>query len=161
MASEEQVILGEPHTPTELSVKAFERTLPAIIADVERSRKEWRHVDGVWPHVRGLSDHDLTRHINIHTHLKQVRVAELTYGKAIFGKIELPGVSDPTLGQGYIHVRLHHPVGTSDESILYHSLRITGYDVGPDGHAHHWHAIQADDTPLEWFDAEKDAPASV
>ncbi|KAH7913704.1 hypothetical protein BJ138DRAFT_1177889 [Hygrophoropsis aurantiaca] len=161
MASEEQVVMGVSHRPTQLSINAFERCLPDIIADIERSRKEWRHIDGVWPHVPGLSDQELTRHIHILTHLKEVRVAELTYGKAIFGKIELPGVNDPELGQGYVHVRLHHGVGTSEESITFHSIRITGFDVGPDGHAHHWHAIQAGDTPLEWFDAEKDATASA
>ncbi|TBU49508.1 hypothetical protein BD309DRAFT_986473 [Dichomitus squalens] len=150
MASEEQIELNAPHSPTEKAFEAFEIVEHKIKSEIIKSRHDWnKHEPRMWSRAHGVSDEDLVA-FKIRQDLVEIRSAPTSYGTIILGKIRLPGVRDAE-GEGYIHVRIHDPPNRGVEDVLFHSLWTDEGNRNADGHPTTWRAIQNFDTPLEFF----------
>ncbi|OAX41074.1 hypothetical protein K503DRAFT_713348 [Rhizopogon vinicolor AM-OR11-026] len=100
----------------------------------------------MWARAAGLSDDELTRFSR--DDLVQARNGQASYGHIIFGKLRLPAVYDQ-LGEGFIHIRIHHQ-GSSGWKL--HAIHHLTASFDDDGHPHSWRAIHPDDYPLEFFE---------
>ncbi|KAG1862548.1 hypothetical protein DFJ58DRAFT_725384 [Suillus subalutaceus] len=146
--SEEQIVLDDAHLPGEDAKKAFDEVAETIKESIRKSRRSWKmhHESSMWARAAGLSDDELTSFSR--DDLVQIRNGQASYGHVIFGKLRLPAVNDK-LGEGYIHVRIHHE-GVSGWKL--HAIHHLTASFDEDGHPHSWRVIHPDDYPLEFFE---------
>ncbi|KAK0241817.1 hypothetical protein EDD85DRAFT_416963 [Armillaria nabsnona] len=150
MASAEELVFNDPHSPHPNALLAFGKVLGRIKFEILKSRKDWdKHEPKMWSRAHGVSDDDLTA-FNLEEDLVLVRSAPTSYGTIILGKIRLPAINDDQ-GEGYIHVRIHDPPGGSTDDVMFHSLFTDEGNKNADGQATTWRAIQTKDTVLEFF----------
>ncbi|KAG1897976.1 uncharacterized protein F5891DRAFT_1191286 [Suillus fuscotomentosus] len=148
-ASEEQIVLDDAHVPGEDAKDAFdEKVAESIKESIKKSRRSWKihHESSMWARAAGLSDDELTSFSR--DDLVQIRNGQASYGHVIFGKLRLPAVNDK-LGEGYVHVRIHHE-GVSGWKL--HAIHHLTASFDEDGHPHSWRAIHPDSYPLEFFE---------
>ncbi|KAF8894061.1 hypothetical protein BD779DRAFT_974092 [Infundibulicybe gibba] len=151
MASVENIQLNAPHPPRENAIKAFGAVLPTIKSEIIKSRRNWdKHEPKMWLRASNLSDEVLVS-FQLEDDLVMVRSAPTSYGTIIFGKIRIPAIKDEH-GEGFIHVRIHDPPNRQGtEDVRFHSLFTDEGNKTRDGKPTTWCAIQAADTPLEFF----------
>ncbi|KAB5594044.1 hypothetical protein CTheo_2513 [Ceratobasidium theobromae] len=155
MASNDTVVLSEPHEPKQRAKEAFNEVLPQIKLAVTSSRRDWdKHEPRMWKRANELDDDTLTNFV-IENDLIEVRAGATSYGTIIFGKIRIPDINDEE-GEGFIHVRIHDPpnkVGTFQGTgdVMFHSLLTEEGNRDADGKPTTFRAIQTRETPLEFF----------
>ncbi|TFY82814.1 hypothetical protein EWM64_g1201 [Hericium alpestre] len=150
MATAEQVILNEPHTPHPNALEAFHVVEHQIKQAILKSRHNWdKHEPKMWARASSLADHQLVG-FNLKDDLMQVRSGPTSYGSIILGKIRIPAVQDEQ-GEGFIHVRIFDPVNRGTEDVKFHSIFTDEGNKNADGQATTWQAIQTASTPLEFF----------
>ncbi|KAG8959487.1 hypothetical protein FRC03_007914 [Tulasnella sp. 419] len=149
MASQEQVVLNEPHPPAANALEAFNAVLRQIKNAIVASRQKWdKHEPRMWARATGLTDEELVGSINLEKDLVEVRSGATAYGTIVFGKIRV-GTSDDQ--EGFVHVRIHDPQKGGTEDIKFHSIFSDEGTRNADGQASTYNAIQYRDTPLEFF----------
>ncbi|EPQ57384.1 hypothetical protein GLOTRDRAFT_137719 [Gloeophyllum trabeum ATCC 11539] len=150
MASAEEIVLNDPHTPAPKAIEAFNQILPTIKSEIIKSRHHWdKHEPKMWARAADIADAVLVD-FTIEKDLVQVRSAPTSYGTIILGKIRLPAVNDAE-GEGFVHVRIHDPPNRGTEDVIFHSLWTDEGNKDADGHPRSWRAVQTAQIPLEFF----------
>jgi len=141
MATSETVTLDAPHAPHHIAIQAFHHVVHDIKHAILSSRRDWdKHEPRMWSRATNVDDHDLVN-FHIETDLVLVRSGVVSYGQIIFGKLRIPAIRDE-LGEGFVHVRIHHSPGEDFTSAKFHSILTEERD---------WRAIQTKDEHLEFF----------
>ncbi|TFK54199.1 hypothetical protein OE88DRAFT_1654740 [Heliocybe sulcata] len=150
MASSEEIVLNDPHSPSPKAIEAFNHILPTIKSEIIKSRHHWdKHEPKMWSRAAGISDAALVD-FTIENDLVQCRSAPTSYGTVILGKIRLPAVKDGE-GEGFMHIRIHDPPNRGTDDIMFHSLFTDEGNRDADGRPTTWRAIQTAQAPLEFF----------
>ncbi|KAF8325897.1 uncharacterized protein EI90DRAFT_3072176, partial [Cantharellus anzutake] len=94
----------------------------------------------MWARASSLSNEDLVG-FDIRKDLVEVRSGPTAYGQILFGRIRIPAVNDE-LGEGFVHVRVHHSPGEEQANVTFHSIQTE--------ESYH-RAIHKKDDPFEFF----------
>lgn len=145
MATADTVDLGEVHPPKQESIKLFgeiEKELKHELIKLRHTHD--KHEPEYFAAAKGLSDKELTSFTV--DDFQQVRVAVVSYGIILFGKLRVPTL--PADGPAYIHFRAFST--GPDDPPKFHSFLTEMKEEQGGGKT--FRAIFTEKDKLEWFD---------
>ncbi|KAG0147308.1 hypothetical protein CROQUDRAFT_722340 [Cronartium quercuum f. sp. fusiforme G11] len=142
------VPLNEPHAPDTRGFELFEHLAPKIQHELIRLRHHWdKHEPRMFSETQGISDHDLAN-FNVRKDLVLIRSGQTSFGTVVFGKLRIPAFKDKN-GQGFIHVRVHDPVGNGMADVILHAILTD--EVKKNGVIVDYRLIMRQEDALIWF----------